>query len=153
MSAIDYNNIKINEHIHNFKDSYNKLKRKLGEPLSSAFIVSAFIFIMSHVIDVPKVMAIILITIGIIYFINEYRNKMTVNFNNRLNNIAKRSKNYRQLLARKVRQLEKKCKSEIQYLKNKCDTNSTQIFSSPVAYNPSTLNESTFHIGDDPTDN
>ena len=143
----------VNKYINRINDAYNKIKGKLGEPLLSTLIVSAFIFIISHVIDVSKVMVIILISIGAVYFINEYRNKMTTDFNNKLSNIATRSKNYRQILAHKVRHLEKKCKSEIQYLKNKCSTKSTQKFSFPMSYDPSIVNESAFHIGDDPSDN
>lgn len=141
-------------------DIYNGAKNRFGEPVVYAVIMAVVIYTISHTVNISRAMAVILIAVATVYFINEYRNKMTNDFNTHLSNIAKRSKNYRQILAKKVQQLEQKCVSEIETLKKNCHHKNNsqlqfQIQDSPrtvQAYNPSSIEESEFHIGDDPTD-
>lgn len=128
---------------------YYKIRNRISEPMMYAGIMSIIIFFLSHTINISTTMTIIVIAIGVIYFINEYRNHITKEFNNRLGNIAQRSKNYRQILAHKVRQLEHKYTIEMQDLKQKCRSKSIPLLH---AYNPSSMDESMFHIDDDPTD-
>ena len=133
-------------------DIYNDVKNRFGEPVVHASIMAVIIFIISHTVNISRAMAIILIAVATVYLINGYRNKMTKDFNNRISNIAKRSKSYRQILAKKVQQLEQKCISEIETLKKNCHHQNQDSVHTVQAYNPSLIEESEFHIGDDQTD-